>query len=459
MTNLFVAPTFLCAAIQVAAIKAGHYGDGGDHVLLVANNSSVPEVSDSFMDGPGFRALAEHFREVRLLNDLISPYHPRSYNPDHVGRRLLRRDIERAFDVESFETITSSSAQERPARTLFRLFPEARITVVSDGLTVYGPTPGAFSPSMRKKIDRLIYLDLIPGLNPVLLSELDVPQLSIPADLLREVVSHVALCADDEIAAVGGGPVGLVLGQHLAALGVLSTREQEDFNIEMLRAAAGLGVSAVIFKTHPAAPPSPTKRLRAAAVELKLGLQVVTTAAPVEVLLELLAPKFVMGSFSTGLSTARVLFGARAITWGTESLVLRLPLQADSNRVPMAISYLTLEHVDGAVGQRAAQPDPVDLDLVVRALSQHMRPERYPPAITDGEFSEMLELRSDLRPFFGRGGGVELTANPHEESPLVPKRRGLVDRVRVLSYRVQGALPPRLRQPVRNLRAKVLSLK
>lgn len=459
MTNLFLAPTFLCAASQVAAIKAGHYGDGGDHVLLVTNNASVPEVSDTFADAPGFEVLAEYFREVRFLNEFISPHHPTSYKPDQVGRRLLRRDIEGEFGVESFETITADAVHGRPSRTLFRLFPEARITAISHNLTSYGPSPAELFPSVAKRVERLLYVELIPGLNPLLLSELGVAQFAITADSLRDVLSDAARGVDHAGAAVREEPLGLILGQDLAALGVLSAREEEDFTIEMLQAAAGRGVSTIVLKTHPAAPPASTTRLRAAAVKLGIQLEILTTPAPVELLLESLRPRFVLGSSSTGLSTARVLCGAHVLTWGAERLALRLP-PADINRVPMVLSYLTLEHVNGTPGQRAADSaDPVDLEAVVRALVRCIEPERHAQAISDREVSQIRSARADLEPFFGRAAGEDSPVRAREGEPVPPVRRGLVHRARVLSYRVQRALPPRLRQPVRNLRAKALSFK
>src|SRR5690348_17927762 len=49
------------------------------------------------------------------------------------------------------------------------------ITVYADGLMSYGPTRNKLGLLVDSRIDRLLHLDLVPGLRPMLLTEFGVP--------------------------------------------------------------------------------------------------------------------------------------------------------------------------------------------------------------------------------------------------------------------------------------------
>jgi hypothetical protein len=57
-----------------------------------------------------------------------------------------------------------------PSSTLARIFHSASITVLSEGLMSYGPTRFKQPLSVIQRLDALAYLDLLPGVTPVLLS-------------------------------------------------------------------------------------------------------------------------------------------------------------------------------------------------------------------------------------------------------------------------------------------------
>lgn len=57
-----------------------------------------------------------------------------------------------------------------PAQALCRIFGDARIDVYADGLMSYGPTRTTLPGMVAGRIERLLHLDLVPGVTPLLLS-------------------------------------------------------------------------------------------------------------------------------------------------------------------------------------------------------------------------------------------------------------------------------------------------
>ncbi|GAA2244187.1 alpha-2,8-polysialyltransferase family protein [Promicromonospora sukumoe] len=382
MDQLFIAPTFMAAATMAAAIDSGLYRETGQRVLLVVNNAKIPEIGRSLTEQQGFDSLASRFDRVLSLNELIFPYHPRAWNPPASKLDAWREKILEAAGIEGEFGITLQSLPVRPSTTLTRLFKGAPVDVVSDGLMSYGPTRKAIRPSVAESLRRLLYLDLAGGLRPVLLSEHSIENVVVPAEAFRAVVHEYGKSAfeSDDVGAMADQPVeAIMLGQYLAALGLLSEDEEEDLHHELLRAAVALGFTSIAFKPHPSAPPAFTHSLVDLGRSLGVELKVLDEPVPVEILYDRLKPTAAIGCFSTGLSTAVETYGMTGYAVDVDKVLSRLPRFKDSNRIPLAITDVRLNRVewDETGGFSVRQAPEVDVQLLVDEVARAMQPAHF----------------------------------------------------------------------------------
>lgn len=56
----------------------------------------------------------------------------------------------------------------------------------------YGPTRDKIDPLVGTRIDRLLHLDLVPGLTPLLLTEFGVPPVLVPSEAFLKVLGELA---------------------------------------------------------------------------------------------------------------------------------------------------------------------------------------------------------------------------------------------------------------------------
>jgi hypothetical protein len=319
---------------------------------------------------------------VVYLNELIFPYHPRVWNPPTNKIATWRETILEAVGFEGDFGITLQSLPVRPSTTLTRLFKGAPIDVVSDGLMSYGPTRKPIRPSVAENLRRLLYLDLAGGLRPVLLSEHGIENVVVPAESFRAVVQEYGKVAfeNSDVGAMADQPVEVImLGQYLAALGLLTEDEEEELHREFLRAAVALGYSSIAFKPHPSAPPAFTHRLIDLGKSLGVDLIVLDEPVPVEILYDRLHPVAAIGCFSTGLSTAVETYGMTGYTVGVDKVLGRLPRFKDSNRIPLAITDVRLHRVewDEIGGASVRQPPEIDVQLLVEEVARAMQPANF----------------------------------------------------------------------------------
>jgi Alpha-2,8-polysialyltransferase (POLYST) len=154
------------------------------------------------------------------------------------------------------------SVHVNPAQAVCRIFGDARIDVYADGLMSYGPTRSALPEIVASRIERLLHLDLVPGVTPLLLSERRVPAVIIPDESFRAVAK--IMIAEDAVARCSE-PVAMIVGQYLAAGKLMNELQEVDLNAEMISRCAEAGYSAPVFKPHPSAPPTQLARLHHAA--------------------------------------------------------------------------------------------------------------------------------------------------------------------------------------------------
>ncbi|WP_244177202.1 alpha-2,8-polysialyltransferase family protein [Streptomyces albus] len=372
-TQIFVASTLYGAATLAAALDAGCFQPSGRRLLLVSNNAATPETAPPLDTMPGFQPLRSRFDRVLSWNDTISPYHPSGWAPRPDDVPLWERQLRLLWGLGDDDVeVVVESIQVNPALALAQLFPDAAVDVYADGLMSYGPTRNKIDALVGTRIRRLLHLDLVPGLRPLLLTEFGVEQRIVPTAAFTSVLAEVAAAVDDDVLPLrlsgavpgkagkagetgkagkagetgkAGGPA-LLLGQYLSALDILTAEEEERLHVRMLRGVAALGHHHVVFKPHPTAPARWSRMLEKEAGELGLELTVLDTPVLAEVLYERMRPALVAGCFSTALLTAAAFYRLPVARTGTELLLERLSPYQNSNRVPVTIVDALLPDLD-----------------------------------------------------------------------------------------------------------------
>ena len=354
MNQIFLASTFFGAMNLATAIDEGHFGDRAGHTrtLLVSTNSIIPEATKPLDEIPGAARVLGRFDRVINWNRVLAPFHPsqfRSIGDPVITARWLKAYL--GIDDVPVELILES-VQVPPASTLLSLFADSPITVYSDGLMSYGPTRVQLSPRDGDRIERLLHLDLIPGLEPLLLSEFSVPRVPFGrhqfTNVVREVASD-ARAADELVPALrDGGRTALVLGQYLSPLGLISWKEEVGLYANMVRFCAEAGFERVVFKPHPTAPETSWGALAKAAESEEIDFMVLSESISLEHLLTEWSPDLVTGCFSTGLLIAGEFFGLPTARLGTEFLLERLEPFENSNRIPLVLTDAYVRALDSA---------------------------------------------------------------------------------------------------------------
>ncbi|WP_230648922.1 alpha-2,8-polysialyltransferase family protein [Streptacidiphilus sp. ASG 303] len=395
--QIFAASTLYGAATVCAALDAGLFGPRADHrrILLVCNNAAIPENAVPLDRTASFAALRDRFDEVRSWNEEIEPYHPSGWTPRPEDVPILQRLMRRTWGLgDAPVEIAVESIQVSPARAITAVFDEGPVHVYADGLMSYGPTRNPLPYLLHGRIRRLLHLDLVPGLRPLLLSEYGVEPQAVPTGAFLDVLASVGRAAPPTPAAPAGedGPAAgdgsapgpaLLLGQYLSALGLITPAEEEELHARMLRGAVAAGLTDIVFKPHPSAPSRLSRELEKAAADAGATLRILDDPVLAETLYERLRPSLVVGCFSTALLTAASLYGIPAARVGTALLLERLAPYENSNRIPVTVVDALLPDLE-APGFTAALPDPGPegaagrLGPLVTAVGYCMQGKAYP---------------------------------------------------------------------------------
>jgi Alpha-2,8-polysialyltransferase (POLYST) len=369
MVQLFVLSTAYGALTAAAGIDAGVIGDGGDRVLITVNAALVPEVARDFIDEPHLASVRARFDRVERLNDLVAPALPAHWDPRAADLPMLERLLRRVWGIgDGAVELFLQTPQVPPARTLAAVFPDAPITIIGDGLMTYAPIRDRIAHQIAGRVISVTYVDVVPGLEPVLFTEVAAVRAPIPASALRAVFDEIdaAVPIDDE-APADDVPTALVLGQYLAALGILSEDEERAEQKAMIDVARAWGARRVVFKPHPSAPPAVTDDLRAHAEGLGAEFSVYRGALPAEVLATRLDVIGVVAGFSSALPTVQAVSGRRVGAVGNELLLTRLTPFENSNRIPVTI-------VDALTRDDSPYRAPARLQELVDAVGYAMQP-------------------------------------------------------------------------------------
>ncbi|MEU3187006.1 polysialyltransferase family glycosyltransferase [Streptomyces sp. NPDC006923] len=372
-TQIFCASTLYGAATLAAATDAGLFRPAARRLLVISNNAGSPELAPSVDEMPGFEQLRDRFDDLVSWNETIAPFHPGAWAPRPDDIPLWERHLRLAWRLgdDRVELIVES-IQVTPALAIAQIFTGAPVDVYADGLMSYGPTRSKIEPLVGERVRRLLHLDLVPGLKPLLLTEFGVEPELVPTEAFTRVLDELT-DAERKIE-TPATPPALLLGQYLSALGILTEREEEDLHIQMVRGAVAQGHTQVVFKPHPNAPAVWSRLLEQEAEKLGADLTIMDTPVLAEVLYRRLKPALVVGCFSTALFTAAAFYGIPVARTGTELLLERLAPYQNSNRVPVTIVDALLPPLDD---KGTHQPDPQVAELLA-AVGYAMQPQIYP---------------------------------------------------------------------------------
>ncbi|MBX9364633.1 alpha-2,8-polysialyltransferase family protein [Streptomyces sp. WAC04114] len=424
-TQIFCASTLYGVATLAAAIDSGLFEEPDRRVLLVFNNSATPETTPALDEMPGFAPLREHFDEVLSWNEAIRPFHPGAWTPRADDVPLFERYLRLLWNLgDDRVSLVLESIQVAPALTVAQLFTDAPVDVYADGLMSYGPTRNKLDPLVGTRVRRLLHLDLVPGLTPMLLTEFGVPAHLVPTPAFLKVLGEVTETVS-ELPDVPGDSA-LLLGQYLSALNILSPEEEEDLHVRMMRGAVARGHRTVVFKPHPTAPARYSRALETEAEKLGVDLTVLDTPVLAEVLFDRARPALVVGCFSTALFTASAFYDLPVARIGTELLLERLTPYQNSNRVPATLADALLPGLENGTDGDVLPAE--QLSGLLTALGFTMQPQIHP------------DLRPQAERFLARHLG--------------PRTRRYFKKRRLTALGLPGGIPQRLAFLPRNSTAR-----
>lgn len=431
-TQIFCASTLYGAATLAAALDSGCFGRADRRILLVTNNAAVPETTPALDEAEGFERLRGRFDSVLSWNETISPLHPAGWMPRGQDMPMLQRYLRRIWDLgDDRVELALESLQVTPALAIAHLLPEAPITVYADGLMSYGPTRNKIDPLIGGRVRALLHLDLVPGLEPLLLAEFGAVAEAVPVEAFTKVVEELS----GPVAATPEEGPALLLGQYLAALKLLTAAEEEELHLRMVRGAVARGHRKLVFKPHPTAPDTWTRTLVDEAARLGAELTVEHRPVLAEVLYRELRPALVVGCFSTALLTAHSFYGLPVARVGTGTLLERLTPFPNSNRIPLTVVDAVVPPLEEGATDEPAGPalDVAELNDLVAAVGFAMQPK----------------IRADLREAAAR----------HLSGPHAERTRHHFTRRRLTVLNLPGGIPLPRHPQVRRLARRALRLR
>jgi Alpha-2,8-polysialyltransferase (POLYST) len=219
-THVVVASTAFGLATATAAYDSSALEPSERRILVVTCNTTMPEATTPMQDLAGVPDLMRRFDAVYDYNACIEPQHPSIWHPRLADLPLWERHFRQLWELGNADLhLVVESIHVNPSQALCRIFGDARIDVYADGLMSYGPTRTALPEMVSCRIERLLHLDLVPGLRPLLLSERQVPTTMITTESFRAVAKTMV----DERAAFDAfgksNPTALIVDQYLAANG------------------------------------------------------------------------------------------------------------------------------------------------------------------------------------------------------------------------------------------------
>ena len=434
--QIVLATTAFGLATVTAAYESGTLHRCERRVLVVACTTAMPEATRPMSAVAGVPDLMDRFDAVFDYNAYIAPQHPSTWHPRRADLPLWERHFRQLWGLGDDDLhLVVESIQVNPAQALCRIFGDARIDVYADGLMSYGPTRTLLPDIIACRIERLLHLDLVPGLTPLLLNEHGVPSTAISTESFR-TVSKTMIAT--RAAGVTNERVALIVGQYLAADGLLSEWEELDLYAAMVSGCGKAGYTAVTFKPHPSAPITQLTQLEEAARAQGVRLAVADGQELAEAWFERGGVELVVGCFSTALLTASSLYGLPVARLGTEMMLERLMPFQNSNRIPASLVAALIPDLTHLARSEDPPRRADDVSALIVAVGYAMQPVRL--AARRPEADAFLRAHYETHShYFKRGrlttlglpGG--LPARPRAKvrrrfRRRVRRLRGLVDR-------------------------------
>lgn len=417
MIQLVQASSYFQLVSLAAMIDAGLLPDAKRRVLVLANGSQSPEITTPLRQNPGFAVLAARFDGVVDLGELLWPRRPGQFNPRAEELPLFETLLRHRWSLGSGPvSLVLESIQVNPAQALARIFFDAPIHVHSDGLMSYGPTRNRLPVHMLQRLVSTIHIDLVPGLEPMLLLEAPVQRKVLGLKALAAVFAELAAAAPGNLQLPADA--ALVVGQYLGSLGILDAAAELELHHRMLLAARDAGASSVVFKPHPSAGPTAALQLRARAESLGLGFEILDTDLLAETVITLMKPLVVVSCFSTALLSARYMLNTPVIAVGTAELLQELNPYQNSNRIPVSIVDALL--VAGLDAPADAEGND-ELSALLSAVAYCMQYENL-PGLREGAAAFLEANYSRFGAHFKRRRLAALDLPPHWAHPR-PRRR------------------------------------
>ncbi|PVC98676.1 polysialyltransferase family glycosyltransferase [Streptomyces sp. CS014] len=418
--RIFHASSPGAVVLLAAAIDAGCFTEPDRRILLLSRTGPAPETVADVSESVGFERLRTRFDAVLSWNDAIAPFHPDGWNPRADDAPLWERHFRRAWDLgeEELELVVDSP-HAGPARALTQVFAGTPVDVYAEGPGAYGPTGEKIPPLTGTRVRRLLHPDLVAGVRPLLLGEYGVEPRTVPAEAITKVVAELA---DADVALPAVEEPALLLGQELAGAGLIPAADEAELRREMVRGAAALGHTRLVYAPDPYAPWESPAPVRAEAERLGVELTVLDSPLPVpaEVLVHRLRPALVVGCTSAALFGAARFHGLPVAAVGTGLLLERLTPYENPERTAVTLADAVLPGVgDGEAPAARQEPSTgAELDGLLTAVAFAMRPK----------------VRADLRPAAER----YLAAHLDSRTWRYFKRR------RLASLALPGVVPARL---------------
>lgn len=428
MIQLLVASSSFQLMCLAAMLDTNTLPTAQSRVLVLANGSLSPELTVPLDETPGFASIAARFDRVVDLGALTAPRRAGALNPRNEELVTFERLLRYAWELgDEAVTLVVESIQVNPAQALARIFYDAKIYVHSDGLMSYGPTRNKLPRIITQRILGTCHVDLVPGLEPVLLHELAPERRVVPLSALRTVFSELSMddspfCELPEVPAKHA----LVLGQYLGALGLLDDAEELELHLSMLQRAADAGLRHIVFKPHPSSSAAATFRLASLAEAQGLGFTWLRSPLLAETVIERMKPDLVISCFSTALTTAKFMLQVPVCAVGTGELLEKLAPYQNSNRIPLSLIHALLVE-DNLPPSEVESGTPDTISALVKSVSYCMQAELLPM------------LRPETEEF--------LQAHYRQTSQYFKRRR-----LSALGLPPQWAYPAAQRNPVTRLR-------
>jgi len=341
MTQLFVVHSAYGLTTAVAAIDEGIIARRGRRVLAVANTALVPETSTGPGDAAHVRPLLSRFDDVVSVNDLLAPIPPTQWAPTAEDLPMIERLLRRVWRLDDGPLeLFLQSIHVAPALTFARLFSDATITVVSDGLMTFSPVRKRLGHDLTRRVTRVVYGDVVPGVAPLLFAEHGAERMPIPAAALGRVFEEGAAVLNDpalDALAADAAPTALILGQYLSTLGIVTPSEEQRLHAALLDRTRDWRPDRIVFKPHPSAPVADVDALQEHAERRGVRFEVYEGDAPAEIVAGRLNTIVAAALFSTALPTIAAVHGVPITAVETDLLLRRLPQPENSNRMPLAL--------------------------------------------------------------------------------------------------------------------------